>query len=85
MGYAKAVRLLFNNYETGDSMNKIYVFSEEHCVMCGVVIPEGRQVCRLCEQDAKYAPNKLVDRQRGIPAPSLMCRIRLWLHGAFGR
>lgn len=66
-------------------MNKLFVFAEEHCVICGAVIPEGRQVCPLCEQDAKYAPNYLVDRQRGIPAPSLMCRIRLWLHGAFGR
>ena len=22
------------------------------CVCCGEIIPEGRQVCRLCEQDA---------------------------------
>lgn len=27
-----------------------YVFSEERCVMCGAVIPEGRQVCRDCER-----------------------------------
>jgi len=27
----------------------------------------------------------LIDRRVGIPAPSLMCRIRLWLHGAFCR
>lgn len=26
------------------------VFSEEHCVMCGAVIPEGRQVCMECER-----------------------------------
>ncbi len=25
-------------------------FSEEHCVMCGAVIPEGRQVCMECER-----------------------------------
>ena len=66
-------------------MNKVFVFAEEHCVICGAVIPEGRQVCPLCEQDAKYAPHYLVDRQRGIPAPGLICRIKLWLRGAFGR
>lgn len=66
-------------------MNKIFVFAEEHCVMCGAVIPEGRQVCPLCEQDVKSAPMQLNNWQWGIPAPSLMCRIRLWLHGAFGR
>lgn len=27
------------------------VFSEEHCVMCGAVIPEGRQVCMECERN----------------------------------
>ena len=29
---------------------KNIAFSEEHCVMCGDVIPEGRQVCIKCEQ-----------------------------------
>ena len=28
----------------------ITYFSEEHCVMCGEIIEEGRQVCFLCEQ-----------------------------------
>ena len=23
---------------------------EEHCVICGEIIPEGRQVCPLCEK-----------------------------------
>ena len=23
---------------------------EDHCVMCGEIIPEGRQVCPLCEK-----------------------------------
>lgn len=27
-----------------------YRFPEERCVMCGAVIPEGRQVCRDCER-----------------------------------
>ncbi len=25
----------------------------EHCVMCGEVIPEGRQVCPNCEREVK--------------------------------
>ena len=85
VGHAKGRPFASKLYETGDSMNKIYVFGEEHCVICGVVVPEGRQVCPLCEQDAKYAPNKLIDLQRGIPAPGLICRLQLWLRGAFGR
>lgn len=31
---------------------KILVFSEDHCVMCGQVIPEGRMVCPACEVKA---------------------------------
>ena len=27
-------------------------FSEEHCVMCGEIIPEGRMVCLRCERTA---------------------------------
>ena len=23
---------------------------EDHCVMCGEIIPEGRQVCPMCEK-----------------------------------
>lgn len=26
----------------------------EHCICCGEVIPEGRQVCPYCEQEDKY-------------------------------
>lgn len=26
------------------------IFPEERCVMCGEVIPEGRQVCVACER-----------------------------------
>jgi len=66
-------------------MNKIFVFAEERCIMCGAVIPEGRQVCPMCEQDMKYAPNYYIGQQREIPAPGLICRIKLWLRGAFSR
>ena len=74
----KAVRLLFNKNETGDSLNKIYVFAEEHCVICGATIPEGRQVCPSCETAA--APNKRIDLRLGIPAPKRMDQLRSWLH-----
>ena len=26
------------------------IFMEDRCVMCGEYVPEGRQVCRVCEQ-----------------------------------
>lgn len=31
-------------------------FSEERCVMCGEIIPEGRMVCLRCEQAASGQP-----------------------------
>lgn len=30
--------------------------SEEHCVMCGDIIPEGRMVCPICEKKWKRTP-----------------------------
>ena len=30
--------------------------SEERCVMCGEIIPEGRMVCLRCEQAASEQP-----------------------------
>ena len=53
----------------------MYVFSEEKCIACGAPVPEGRQVCPLCE--AKYHTVNL--SRPAIPAPGLVCRIRLWL------
>ena len=66
-------------------MNTNFLFAEERCVICGAVVPEGRQVCPMCEQDVNSAPVQMIDWQRGIPAPSLMCRIGLWFREAFGR
>ena len=54
-------------------MNKIFVFAEEHCVICGAVIPEGRQVCPLCE-GAAFTPKK----PAGIPATTFLSRLRYW-------
>lgn len=38
----------------GDNKEKCgtYVTTEERCVICGEVIPEGRQICKRCE--SKY-------------------------------
>ena len=30
---------------------------EDHCVMCGEIVPEGRQVCPLCEKKYGGADN----------------------------
>ena len=29
---------------------------EEHCVICGEVIPEGRQVCPICNREYEGVP-----------------------------
>ena len=31
-------------------------FSEERCVMCGEILPEGRMVCLRCERAASEQP-----------------------------
>lgn len=50
--------------------------SEETCTCCGAVIPEGRQVCRVCEIKAeegitmgqhKYNPTALKASKQEIP------------------
>lgn len=50
----------------------------EHCVCCGAIIPEGRQVCLICElnvkdkcnlvevvrcRDCEYVDNWMIDRE----------------------
>lgn len=32
--------------------------TEERCVCCGEIIPEGRQVCLLCERKVRNAVHK---------------------------
>ena len=39
-------------------------FSEERCVMCGEIIPEGRMVCLRCERAASEQP-KIPDYRSG--------------------
>ena len=31
---------------------------DEHCIMCGAIIPEGRQVCPICETEIKKSKKK---------------------------
>lgn len=33
--------------------NVMWKLNAEHCVCCGAIIPEGRQVCPDCEKGAK--------------------------------
>lgn len=37
-----------------DRVTGVTAFSEEHCIMCGTVIPEGRQVCIECEENVMH-------------------------------
>ena len=46
-------------------MNMMYVKSAERCILCGEIIPEGREVCLSCEQDPLH--RKLAAKQRMTP------------------
>lgn len=47
----------------------IYIYSEDRCVMCGQVIPEGRMVCPLCEKDVeeRTAQKPVAQEQKAFP------------------
>lgn len=36
--------------ECKDELYKTFGFNAERCIVCGDVIPEGRQVCPMCER-----------------------------------
>ncbi len=49
----------FNTARMPDSkmfcaVGKRKIDNAEHCICCGEVIPEGRQVCPYCERNGKY-------------------------------
>lgn len=48
----------------------IYICSEDHCVMCGQIVPEGRMVCPVCEKDVgeRSAPKQAIQAQKSFPA-----------------
>ena len=46
--------------------------SENRCVCCGSIIPEGGQVCRLCQ---KEADEKLYDAERTLKRRSTLAWI----------
>lgn len=35
---------------------------DDRCIVCGVIIPEGRQVCPNCESKLKTMPESFVQR-----------------------
>lgn len=59
---------------------------EERCVMCGAVIPEGRQVCPLCEtrileQETTHVSRKTAGRGRAEILRGLRCYKTYEMHG----
>ena len=40
---------------------------DNRCVVCGEVIPEGRQVCPICEADVSGRPIKNGEAEKGNP------------------
>ena len=55
-------------WEPGNARN------EDRCASCGRTIPEGRQVCPVCEKGVGD------DDQRMVADPNLLIRILRWLH-----
>lgn len=48
---------------------------EERCVVCGAIIPEGRQVCPLCEMDVNTIEYDLRRMSAAFPDyPCLRCK-----------
>ena len=41
---------------------------EEHCIICGEPIPEGRQVCQNCERKWKNEQTKNDDERKNRAA-----------------
>ena len=46
-------------------MSSVYD-NAEHCVCCGAVIPEGRQVCVICGKKAENVKQRQIDRIRNM-------------------
>lgn len=39
---------------------------ENHCAMCGEVVPEGREVCWICTSDCMERAEKIKPSERGL-------------------
>ena len=40
----------------GTTKNSMYRFNNaERCVCCGVIVPEGREICPVCENNSSYS------------------------------
>lgn len=56
----------------------------EHCVCCGDVIPEGRQVCPICENGRsktkpRYLEAEKLKRQMGLMPMDFNTRDEMWM------
>lgn len=49
--------------------NNGHIDNAEHCVCCGAVIPEGRQVCIICSLKTNYKQ----------PTADVVSAIKKWL------
>lgn len=47
--------------------------SEDRCVCCGEIVPEGRMVCPICERNLADAPLKLVPNQATKTLKPMKC------------
>ena len=45
---------------------------ENNCIVCGVVIPEGRQVCPNCENDIKENRFTRIERAQSLASKSII-------------
>jgi hypothetical protein len=54
----------------------VVIRMDNRCVVCGEVIPEGRQVCPICEADVSGRPIKNGEAKKGNPVVFLRGLIR---------
>ena len=45
----------------------------EHCIICGAEIPEGRQVCPMCGNDAVPFRDKVISTLRRCSGANASC------------
>ena len=57
-------------------MKQQYIAPVDTCVVCGSVIPEGRQIYPVCEYAVLSSKHKF-NPQPAIPAPDFFFRVKL--------
>ena len=44
----------------------VHMDNADHCVSCGAIIPEGRMVCPMCENDRREIKMSLIEKLQTI-------------------